>query len=138
WGSSSPAQVQVGGTIKLSNNAYVGTTGTHINSVEVANGCTNQSNSTVHACTSSDPVWADSIVTTPPTLTKPVIDLATWYRDAAPGPNHACTSSSGTPPSFDSGDGVQNNSLPSSVNLTPASAYDCQVSSAGQLLGELQ
>jgi Tfp pilus assembly protein PilX len=136
WGAGSPPQIQVGGTIKLSNNSYVGTTGSHINAVQVANGCTNQSNSTVHACTSSDPVWADSIITTTPTLTKPIIDLATWYRDAGPGPNHACTSTTGTPPAFDN-DSTQNNSL-GTVNLTPASGYDCKFTVAGQLLGELK
>jgi Tfp pilus assembly protein PilX len=137
WGASSPPQVQVGGTIKLSNNAYVGTSAAHINTVQVANGCTNQSNSTVHACTSADPVWADGITTTPPTLTKPVIDLATWYKDAEPGPSHACTTSSGTPPAFDN-DTLQNASL-GNVNLTPAVAYDCQFKDPfGNLLGQIK
>src|SRR5947207_979678 len=31
WGSTSPPQVQVGGTIKLSNNSYVGSSAAHIN-----------------------------------------------------------------------------------------------------------
>jgi hypothetical protein len=137
WGANSPPQVQVGGTIKLSNNSYVGTSGSHMNAVQVGNGCTNQANLTVHTCTSADPVWSDSYITTPPTLTKPVIDLATWYRDAAPGPSHGCTSSTGTPPAFDN-DAIQNAGL-GSVNLTPAAAYDCKVSDPfGNVLGELK
>jgi hypothetical protein len=137
WGATSPPQIQVGGTIKLSNNAYVGTSASHINAVQVANGCTNQSYSTVHSCTSADPVWADSIITTTPTLTKPVIDLASWYRNAEPGPNHGCTTSTGTPPAFDN-DTLQNASL-GNVNLTPGMAYDCQFKDPyGNVLGQIK
>jgi hypothetical protein len=137
WTAGSPPQVQVGGTIKLSNNAYIGTSAAHINAVQVAGGCTNQSNSTVHTCTTADPVWADSYITSPPTLTKPVIDLAGWYRDAEPGPNHTCTSQTGTPPAFDN-DTTQNASLVT-VNLTPSAAYDCKFADPmGNILGELR
>jgi Tfp pilus assembly protein PilX len=137
WGVNSPPQVQVGGTIKLSNNAYLGTYGAHLNAVQVANGCTTQTNATVHSCTGADPVWADSYITTPPSLTKPVIDPATWYRAAGPGPSHGCTISTGTPPAFDN-DGIQNGSL-GPVNLTPATAYDCKFTDpVGNVLGQLK
>jgi Tfp pilus assembly protein PilX len=64
-----------------------------------------------------------------------------WYTFASPGPNHPCNTtagstvpvSSGSYPSFDTGDGVMNQSLGSTVfNLTPAASYSCYTSQ-GQL-----
>ena len=60
-------------------------------------------------------------------MTKPTVDLATWYKDALPGPQHNCTS--GTFPGGFDGDATQNNSL-GTVNLTPVTAYDCQFTDA--------
>jgi len=127
-------QLQVGGKITIGNNGYVGTSGSRLNGVQTGQGC----GATPHnPCTSADSVWASQYLAVPPTLSKPVVDLATWYVDAAPGPKHPCTSSTGTPPAFDN-DGVQNASL-GNVNLTPATAYDCKFTDVlGNLLGELK
>jgi Tfp pilus assembly protein PilX len=127
-------QLQVGGKITMGNNAYIGTSSQRLNGVLTGAGC----GSTPHnPCSSSDGVWANQYLAQQPTLTKPVIDLATWYKDAAPGPNHPCTSPTGTPPAFDN-DTTQNNSL-GTVNLTPATAYDCKfVDATGATLGELK
>jgi hypothetical protein len=126
-------QLQVGGKITLGNNAYVGTSGAHLNGVQTGAGC----GSTPHnPCTTGDGVYADQYLTTPPNLSKPVIDLATWYRDSEPGPKHPCTSSSGTPPIFDT-DSTQNTSA-GTINLTPVTSYSCTfVDGAGSTLGQI-
>ena len=128
----STAQVQVGGKITVNNGAYIGTSAARLNKVQTGAGC----GSTPHnPCTSADNVWANAYSTTAPSLTKPVIDLATWYKDAAPGPEHACTSGS-FPGGFDNNT-VQDNSL-GTVNLTPAAAYDCRfVDALGNQLGRI-
>jgi len=136
WPAGNPPQVQVGGKIALSNNSYVGTSANKLNAVQ-APSCTTQANATPHTCSSSDPVWADQYITTPPTLTKPVIDLATWYQNAMPGPKAACTSTTGTPPAFDTN--TTQDGLAGTINLTPAQAYDCKyVDSFGQTQGEIK
>jgi Tfp pilus assembly protein PilX len=125
-------QLQVGGKITLANGAYIGTSAARLNKVQTGLGC----GSTPHnPCTTADNVWANAYSTTTPALTKPVIDMATWYRDASPGPNHACTS--GTFPGGFDGNTTQDNSL-GTVNLTPLSAYDCKfVDSLGNQLGRI-
>jgi hypothetical protein len=126
-------QLQVGGKITLNNNAFIGTSANKLNAVQTGAGC----GSTPHnPCTSADSVWAGQYLTTVPNLTKPVIDLATWYNDAAPGPNHACSSPTGAPPIFDN-DATQNGTA-GTINLTPASSYDCKfVNVDGTTLGEI-
>lgn len=127
-------QLQVGGKITIGNNGYIGTSSNRLNGVETGQGC----GATPHnPCTAGDSVWANQYLAQQPSLTKPVIDLATWYKDAAPGPIHPCTSPTGSPPAFDN-DGVQNASL-GNVNLTPATPYDCKFTNAlGKLLGEIK
>jgi Tfp pilus assembly protein PilX len=129
----STPQLQVGGKITLGNNAFIGSSAAPLNGVQTGVGC----GSTPHnPCTSADRVWADQYLTSAPNLSKPVIDLPTWYRDSVPGPKHACTSTTGTPPIFDN-DTTQNGSA-GTINLTPASTYDCQfVDANGSLLGEI-
>jgi hypothetical protein len=128
----STPQLQVGGKITLGNNAYIGSSSAPLNGVQTGAGC----GSTPHnPCTTADNVWANHYLTTAPSFSKPVIDLATWYRDSYPGPQHACTSGS-FPGGFDN-NGVQDNSL-GTVNLTPSSSYDCQfVDSLGNMLGRI-
>jgi Tfp pilus assembly protein PilX len=119
--TSSAPQLQVGGKITLAPGAYIGTSANRLNAVQTGLGC----GATPHnPCTSSDNVWADSYLTTMPALTKPVIDLATWYEDASPGPKHACTTGS-FPGGFDT-NSVRDTSR-GNVDLTPAAAYDCKV-----------
>jgi hypothetical protein len=57
-----------------------------------------------------------------------------WYTFAAPGPNNPCPAgSTGAYPSFDTGDGIMNRSLPSTFNLTPAASYTCKIPGQGEL-----
>ena len=129
----STPQLQVGGKITLGNNAFVGSSAAHLNGVQTGLGC----GSTPHnPCTTADKVWADQYLTTAPNLTKPVIDLATWYKDSMPGPKHPCTSSTGTPPIFDN-DTTQNGTA-GTINLTPAASYDCTFTDgSGNQLGRI-
>jgi hypothetical protein len=54
-----------------------------------------------------------------------------WYTVSSPGPLNPCTSSSGTPPTFDN-DTTMNDSVLTTFNLTPATSYTC-TTGAGQL-----
>jgi hypothetical protein len=61
-----------------------------------------------------------------PNIAPPTADYAKWYDNALPGPSQSCTSSSGTPPTFDNNYPSRDNSA-STVDLTPASSYICRV-----------
>jgi Tfp pilus assembly protein PilX len=65
-----------------------------------------------------------------PPPTKPPVDIAARYADAKPGPSHACTSSTGVPPTFDN-NGVMDNTSPT-VSLIGA-AYSCSVTGGGTI-----
>jgi Tfp pilus assembly protein PilX len=67
---------------------------------------------------------------TVPPVTKPPVDIAARYADAKPGPSHACTSSTGVPPTFDN-NGVMDNTSPT-VSLVGA-AYSCSVTGGGSI-----
>ena len=130
--------LQVGGTVTLQNSAHIGSAGAKLAEVHVTGGCRLNSGMLHNPCTSADAVYStmtpDSTTTN---LEKPPIDLAYWYENSKPGPKQACTTQSGIPPAFDN-DQVMNRSLPSSVDLTPSLAYDCQVrDAAGDLLGRI-
>jgi hypothetical protein len=62
----------------------------------------------------------------------PVADFATWYTNSKPGPMHACTTTTGTPPVWD-GDTTRDNDVTPSFNLTPATSYSCLQGTAGEL-----
>jgi len=68
-------------------------------------------------------------------------EMGRWYQDAKPGPLTPCDAATktGSPPSFDTGDGTINNSVTPSqpINLTPASSYTCKVVRNGATIGEL-
>lgn len=86
------------------------------------------------------PNWIIGVNPVPPVIARPQADLAEWYTRAVPGPATNCTNEngarSGTPPVFDN-DGIRNNSVPGSFNLTPATSYTCRVGSPTAPAGEL-
>lgn len=134
-------QVQVGGHI-YNNGGHMGWSGANpkMNIIETGVGCALYNGGTPGAthnpCSASDNLYAQQYVAGFTNYTKPTIDLATWYRDSLPGPQHNCTS--GTFPGGFDNDGTQNNSL-GTVNLTPASAYDCKFTDAtGATVGEVK
>jgi hypothetical protein len=57
----------------------------------------------------------------------PAADFSTWYENAIPGPAQSCTTSSGTPPTFDNNYPNRDNSVSTPFDLTPASSYTCRV-----------
>jgi hypothetical protein len=131
------AQLQVGGTISITPPGHLGWSGSHLNIVQTGVGCKYNGGSLHNPCNSSDAITANQYLTGTPSLAKPVIDLASWYKDSLPGPQHNCTSGSFAG-GFDN-DSTQNTSLPAAVNLTPATAYDCKFTdAAGNLDGEVK
>jgi hypothetical protein len=62
-----------------------------------------------------------------PEIAPPAADFPTWYENAIPGPSQGCTTSSGTPPTFDTNYPTKDNNVPSVVDLTPTSSYYCRV-----------
>ena len=62
----------------------------------------------------------------PPTIAAPQADFPGWYENAIPGPAQPCTTTSGTPPVFDTNYPSRNNSV-GIVDLTPTSSYVCRV-----------
>jgi hypothetical protein len=66
-------------------------------------------------------------VNTPtPVIPEPEADLPTWYENAAPGPTIGCSSSSGTPPTFDNNYPNRDNNM-GTFELTGVSSYACRV-----------
>jgi hypothetical protein len=127
--------LRVGGNITIQNSASVGAPGEPIREVHVGGTCRYGSGPANAPCGPNDRVYALTSTTQPSGLTKPAVDLAHWYQEARPGPMHNCTSGS-FPGGFDN-DTVMNRSR-ATVNLTPNTAYDCQVRDAtGFLLGRI-
>jgi Tfp pilus assembly protein PilX len=134
--SGSTTVLQVGGKVTISNSAHVGLSGSNIAAAHIAGGCQLSGGTLHNPCSSADQVYANSIDSQTTGLTKPPVDLAGWYQNAQPGPMHGCTTGS-FPGGFDN-DTTLNRSLPTAVDLTPSTAYDCQVRDAqGALVGRL-
>jgi hypothetical protein len=73
----------------------------------------------------------------PTMMATPSSDYATWYENAIPGPSQSCTTSSGTPPTFDNNYPTRDNSVSTPFDLTPATSYTCRVGPSGNASGEL-
>jgi len=72
----------------------------------------------------------------PAFIPEPVANFPLWYENAIPGPSQSCTTTSGTPPVFDTNYPVRDSSAPT-FELTSASSYTCRVGPAGTPSGEL-
>ncbi|HSS79653.1 MAG TPA: hypothetical protein VLK24_00515 [Gaiellaceae bacterium] len=124
------APVIVQGKVTIENGS-IGKSGQPVSDVHVKLGCKYQSNTLHNPCRNGAPSAGDNVFATvidsnPTTLTPPSPAWDTWYANAIPGPKQSCTSSSGTPPTFD-GDASRNNSVAAVFDLTPASSYTCRV-----------
>jgi len=130
--------VIVGGNLDLSNNAAVGASTSMSTRVEtyVGGNCRygggawaacsgNQDGRHVYSKLSDGTTIGVNHVA--PVVAPPAADFATWYENAIPGPSQTCTSSSGTPPTFDGNYPNRDNSVTTPVDLTPASSYFCRV-----------
>jgi len=128
--------LRVGGTLTLENSATAGTALSMLAEIHLGGGCRLGAGPITLNCGPAQSVFGTVVDNTPTNLVKPPVDLDYWYANAKPGPSQACTSGS-FPGGFDN-DGTLNRSLTQAVNLTPASAYDCQVLDAqGNLVGRL-
>ncbi|MEP6909997.1 MAG: hypothetical protein ABI896_06135 [Actinomycetota bacterium] len=63
---------------------------------------------------------------TAPALPAPTADFAGWYENGIPGPSQPCTTTTGSPPTFDTNYPARDSSA-GIVDLTPASSYVCRV-----------
>ena len=96
-----------------------------------------------HACTSSDKVYATTLLNTASPISLPVVDDSNAYMSAKPGPKNPCSVTSGTAPAWDNDGSLNlttypNGSVPTSFNLTPGANYTCQATDgAGNIVGQL-
>src|SRR3954447_5274181 len=121
----------------------VGTSSAPIFEADVGGGCAALITSTTHACTTSDKVYAGTLLNTASPIALPVVDDANAYMTAKPGPNNPCSVTSGTPPVWDNNTTLNlttypNGSVPGMFNLTPGSNYTCRATDgSGNIVGQL-
>jgi hypothetical protein len=129
WMSSGSLVVKGHLTLNNPQNS-VGLANARISDAHIGNGCDYQRRSQ-SPCTGGATVnvFANQIDAGGPSITPPTVSWDGWYKAASPGPNFPCvagkSSASNTWPTFDTGDGLANNSVTAIWNLTPATAYDC-------------
>jgi hypothetical protein len=70
-------------------------------------------------------------------------NMGFWYQNADLGPMSPCTTSTGTPPIFDTASGAPDSSInwsatpTTAINLTPGASYTCKSMIGSTVLGEL-
>lgn len=128
----SPA-VHLIGRLYVNNSAQIGSAGNPISEFAATGAC--HYSGTPVACGPASRVYASTIGTLPPTIAKPVADLATWYTSADLGPRSSCTSGS-FPGGFDN-DTTMNVSR-GEIDLTPSTAYDCRKVVNGVTVAQLR
>ena len=134
--------IYVGEHIQFGGSGSVGTAANKINQAQVGLGCrVGTSGAWVTPCSSSTRVNATTILSGTLPGEGPTADFVFWYANAKPGPNQACTTTTGTPPAFDGPAPIAINSNAGTVNLTPSSSYSCKYydvpPNQTDLLGEL-
>jgi hypothetical protein len=132
--------VIVGGDLDVSNNASVGSSTSLSTRVETYVGgncrysvgswgvCSGNQDARHIYSKLSDGVTV-AVNHTAPVVAPPAADFATWYENAIPGPSQSCSTSSGTPPTFDTNYPSRDNNVSSVADLTPSSSYYCRVGS---------
>ena len=130
--------VIVGGSVDVSNNAAVGASTSMSTRVEtyVGGNCRYATGSWANCSGNQDArhiysklsdLVSVGVNQPAPVIAPPAADYATWYENAIPGPSQTCTTSSGTPPTFDTNYPSRDNSVTTPVDLTPNSSYFCRV-----------
>jgi hypothetical protein len=141
-----PVNVTVLGKLSLEGSGGVGTSSTRITEADIGGGCNTNILNASHACTTADNVWATTLNNTATGVPIPVADYASAYAIASPGPNHPCTTTSGSPPVWDNDGSLNLTTYPngseypvaSPFDLTPASSYTCEVKDgSGTITGQL-
>lgn len=88
--------------------------------------CTGNQDSLQIYAKKDPPNYNIGVSNSPSFIPAPAADFASWYENSIPGPSQSCTSSSGTPPLFDTNYPAQDGSVPV-FELTAASSYSCRV-----------
>jgi Tfp pilus assembly protein PilX len=130
---SSPA-VHLLGNLSVSNSASIGTSGSPIGEFAATGTCSY--GGSVTSCGPPSHVYASTIGTLPPTISKPSVNLNYWYTNAQLGPNSSCSTGS-FPGGFDN-DSTLNVSR-GEIDLTPSSAYDCRkLDGSGNVVAQIK
>ena len=139
----------VGEHVHFGGTGSIGSAANPINEAHIAGGCRvggvapgTSGETWTTPCTSGTRVHAGTITNTALIADGgPTADFDFWYANAKPGPTQACSTSSGTPPTFESvASTTRNSSVTPAFNLTPTSSYTCRyydIPPASDLLGEL-
>jgi hypothetical protein len=126
--------LNVRGNLDLQNNANIGSTSSRVETYVGGNCRYGVGSWTTSGCggdQDSRHIYSQlagggvGVSTANLTVEDPLSDFGYWYEHAAPGPALNCTSSSGTPPTFDSDYPTRNNNM-GTFELTPASSYSCR------------
>ena len=134
--------IYVGEHIQFGGSGSVGTAANKINQAQVGLGCRiGTSGSWITPCSASTRVNATTILSGTLPGAGPTADFAFWYTNAKPGPNQACSTTTGTPPAFEGSPAGGMNNNAGTINLTPGSSYSCKYydvpPNQTDLLGEL-
>ncbi len=129
-------------TVTYTNDTNgIGTSGTPISEANVNGTCKYNANAAHTPCTNADKVYASNISASAKNQTMPQIDFNYWWAHAKPGPKYPCTTSTGTPPTFDNDAGsttVPNDSIPVNGEMAPLNSdYTCKVIENGLRVGEI-
>ena len=136
--SLAQSTVIVGGNVDISNNAAIGASTNISTRVETyVGGNCRYAGGTWAACSGNQDArhiyskLSDGVTTavnhTAPVIAPPAADFATWYENSIPGPSQSCTTSSGSPPTFDGNYPSRDNSVSAVADLTPNASYYCRV-----------
>jgi Tfp pilus assembly protein PilX len=124
----SGAQLEVGGNLVVSGGkGQVGTSASKVPNLYVGGTCDGVTTGTGVCDGGHSPIYATNTSTTlPVTPQMPPLNLSNVYSSANPGPGtgHGCQTGSNVPSPFFDSDSTLNNGL-ATVNLFPATAYDC-------------
>jgi hypothetical protein len=140
---TAPVKLVVLGKLVLQNTSTVGTSLQHIYEADIGGGCASNITNATHTCTTSDNVYADTLLSSASPIALPVADDANAYNTAKPGPKNPCSVTSGTAPTWDNDTTLDlvsypNGSVPNTFNLTPGSNYTCQATDgSGNIVGQL-
>ena len=127
-------EVDVLGSLSVNNTAQIGSAGDPIDAFRSTGTCSYSG--TVTTCGPPSHVYAGTIGTNPPAITKPTVNLPYWYAAAQLGPLSGCTTGS-FPGGFDND--VLLNVSRGEIDLTPSTAYDCRkLDALGNLVAQLK
>ena len=134
--------IYVGQHIQFGGSGSVGTAANKINQAQVGLGCRiGTSGAWTTPCSASTRVNATTILSGTLAGEGPTADFAFWYTNAKPGPNQACTTTTGTPPAFEGSPAGGLNNNAGTIDLTPNASYSCKYydipPNDTDLLGEL-